>query len=227
MIADPGPTADDGPGVEPSLIRAIQQLPGVLAASVWLAAPGRLRALHITAAPRASGLIIANAAAQLLRRIGLAFESDMIRVAFRDGQESSAPSDRAHSAESPNRFLVLDDLAITRIGSRVTCRVTVRHDNTAFEGEATELDTEAGRVRAAARATLAAAERADHSLALGLEGTTLLDMFGRRYVAASVEAAVDRRFAILAGLVPIDPARSPEEASCLATLRAVDRWILL
>jgi len=72
---------------------------------------------------------------------------------------------------------------------------------------------------------LTAAERAADNVALGLEGTILLDMFGRRYVAASVEAAVDRRFALLAGLVPVDPSRSIEEAACLAALRAVDRWI--
>jgi hypothetical protein len=50
-------------------------------------------------------------------------------------------------------------------------------------------------------------------------------MFGRKYVAASVEAALDRRFALLAGLVPIDPARSLEEAAAMAALHAIDRWI--
>lgn len=94
-----------------------------------------------------------------------------------------------------------------------------------LDGEAVELDTEAGRIRAAARATLAAAERAGDNLALGLEGSALIEMFGRRYVATSVEAAVDRRFATLSGLAPVDPARSIEEAACLATLRAIDRWI--
>jgi hypothetical protein len=50
-------------------------------------------------------------------------------------------------------------------------------------------------------------------------------MFGRRYIAASVEASLERRFALLAGLVPVDPGRSLEEAACLAALRAIDRWI--
>jgi hypothetical protein len=92
-------------------------------------------------------------------------------------------------------------------------------------GAALVLDTAAGRARPAARATLFAAERADTRLALGLEGTVILDMFGRKYVAASVEAAVERRFALLAGLVPVDPGRSLEEAASLAALRAIDRWI--
>jgi hypothetical protein len=123
------------------------------------------------------------------------------------------------------RFLVLRDFDVSRTGARVTCKVRIDRGTTVFEGESVELDTEAGRARAAARATLFAAERADTRLALGLEGTVILDMFGRKYVAASVEAAVERRFALLAGLVPVDPGRSLEEAASLAALRAIDRWI--
>lgn len=196
----------------------------MLAVSVWLAGPQRLRAVHLTVAPRASGVILSNAVAQVLRHHGLSFELDMIRIAFRDGPNRSDPP-RHPEAPKPLRFLLLHDLSVQRAGSRVTCHVAVRREDLIFDGEAVELDTEAGRVRAAARATLAAAEQADPNLALGLEGTTLLDLFGRRYVAASVEAAIERRFAVLAGLVVLDSARSAEEAGCLAALRAIDRWI--
>lgn len=169
-------------------------------------------------------MILSNAAAQVLRHHGLSFDLDMIRIAFRDGPTRADPP-RHPETPKPPRFLLLHDLNVQRSGSRVTCRVAVRRDDVIFDGEAVELDTEAGRVRAAARATLLAAEQADGDLALGLEGTTLLDLFGRRYVAASVEAAIERRFAVLAGLVPVDPSRSSEEAGCLAALRAIDRWI--
>jgi hypothetical protein len=50
-------------------------------------------------------------------------------------------------------------------------------------------------------------------------------MFGRSYAVVSVEASIGRRVATLSGIVPVDPARAPEEATCLATLRAIDRWI--
>ena len=210
------------------LVHAIEQLPGVLAAAVWLTDLGRLRAVHITAAPHASTIIIANATARILRKHGLEFAPESIRVVFRDGDARPAEPVAApgHAAETPvMRFLLLHDLSLTRAGSRVTCTVQVERGPAVFEGEAIELDTEAGRARAAARAALTAAERASDNLALGLEGTILLDMFGRKYVAASVEAAVDRRFALLAGLVPVDPSRSVEEAAVLAALRAIDRWI--
>jgi hypothetical protein len=224
MNPEPIQPPDDSGDLEQKIVHAVQHLPGVLAAAVWLSGPKRIRALHITAAPRASGPIIANAAARMLRRHGVSFEMDMIRVAFRDGPERVEAGSHVLT-QSAGRFLVLHDLTVTRAGSRVTCRVMLRRDDEIFEGETIELDSEAGRVRAAARATLAAAERSDPKRALGLEGTAILALFGRQYVAASIEAALDRRFATLAGLVPIDPARSPEEAGCLAALRAIERWI--
>lgn len=226
MIDDENVPHDVAHDLELWLVQALEQLPGVLAAAVWLADLKRVRAIHITAAPNASGIIITNAVAQILRRHGLQFSPEGIRVAFRDetkpGREA-APAELA--APGAGRFLVLQDLTVQRAGSRVTCSVSVSRGTDRLDGEATELDTEAGRARAAARATLAAAEKAGDRLAIGLEGTHLLDMFGRRYVAASVEAALDRRFALLAGLVPIDPARSLEEAAAMAALHAVDRWI--
>lgn len=208
------------------LVHAIEQLPGVVAAAVWLTDLNRLRATHITAAPNASTIIIANATARILRKHGLEFSPDSIRVVFRDEEARQAPAASTTTDSAATiRFLLLHDLNLTRAGSRVTCTVQVERGPAVFEGEAIELDTQAGRARAAARAALTAAERAAENLALGLEGTILLDMFGRQYVAASVEAAIDRRFALLAGLVPVDPSRSVEEAACLAALRAIDRWI--
>lgn len=226
MNAELAAIRDETGDLQTRLVHDIERLPGVLAAAIWLSGPLHLRALHVTASPRASGLIIANAAAQVLRRHGLTFELDMIRVAFGDGNGTAPQLTPRHDAPAAaGRFLLLHDIAVTRSGSRITCAVSLRRDELVFEGKATELDTDAGRVRAAARATLAAAERSSPDLALGLEGTALFESFGRRYVAASVEAAIDRRFALLAGLVPIDPARSPEEAACLAALSAIDRWI--
>ena len=209
------------------LVHAIEQLPGVLAAAVWLTNLTRLRAVHITAAPTASTIIIANATARILRKHGLEFAPESIRVVFHDEEARPAPGAVAAAGDTSSvvRFLLLHDLSLTRAGSRVTCKVQVERGPAVFEGEAVELDTQAGRARAAARAALTAAERSADDLALGLEGTILLDMFGRKYVAASVEAAIDRRFALLAGLVPVDPSRSVEEAACLAALRAIDRWI--
>jgi hypothetical protein len=226
MIDDENGSRQAAHDLELWLIAALEQLPGASAAAVWLADLKRIRAVHITAAHSASVTILANAAARVLRKHGLEFTPDAIRVIVEEPVEPSATRDSAPTAAPTHvRLLLLHDLSIQRAGSRVTCTVQVERGPDIFEGQAVELDTEAGRARAAARATLSAAESANESLALGLEGTLVLDLFGRRYIATSVEAAVHRRFGLLAGLVPVDPSRSLEEAACLAALRAIDRWI--
>jgi len=146
------------------------------------------------------------------------------------------PDDRTHTdpaeldpaatpAHRSGRFLVLDSLELHRAGPRITCIVKLRKRDQCFRGEASELDTVPGRARAAARATLAAAAQAVEAYSFGLEGSQYIDLFSRRYVAVSVEAVQHRRFVILSGIVALDAARSPEDAVCLATLRAIDRWI--
>ena len=131
----------------------------------------------------------------------------------------------ATPAHRTGRFLVLEAVELHKTSARVTCIIKLSRRDGAFRGEASELDTEAGRARAAARATLAAAAQAVDSVAFGLEGATITEFFGRRYVVVSIEAVRRRRFIILSGIVATDSARSLEEAAALATLRAIDRWI--
>ena len=123
------------------------------------------------------------------------------------------------------RFLLLDHVELHKAGSRVTCIVRLRSRREQYRGEASELDSPTGRVRAAARAALAAASQAVDQVGFGLEGIALADFFGRSYVVVSVEAARARRFAILSGILAIEAARSAEEAAALACLRAIDRWL--
>ena len=89
------------------------------------------------------------------------------------------------------------------------------------------MDTPSGRARAAARATLAAAEQAVPGISLGLEGIAITNLFSRSYLAVSIEAAHERQFVVLAGLVTLEPTRAVEDAAVLATLRAIDRWIAM
>ncbi|MGQ0813105.1 MAG: hypothetical protein ACT4O1_01405 [Gemmatimonadota bacterium] len=123
------------------------------------------------------------------------------------------------------RFLILSGIQLERGNREIHCRVQLSRAGKLYHGEARELDTPAGRARSAARATLAAAEQAVPGIALGLEGIALVELFSRSYVVASIEAAQDREFVLLAGLVTLEPSRALEDAAVLATLRAVDRWI--
>jgi hypothetical protein len=201
----------------------LERLPGVLAAAAWLHANGELRDTRIHIMPGVAPTIIANAAARVLQALSIPFEQKAIRtthIALPEDMHSFALGDSA-----PRRLLLLQDIALNRVGAHVTCRVQLIRDDEAASGEARELDTAAGRLRAAALATLRAAENTTENLALGLEGANVIQLFGREYAAVSVEASIGRRAATLCGLVPVEPARAPEEAACLATLRAVDRWM--
>jgi hypothetical protein len=133
----------------------------------------------------------------------------------------------ATPAQRSGRFLVLDNVELHKSSSRVTCIVKLQRSGESFRGEASELDTNSGRLRAAARATLAAAAQAVDTVSFGLEGAACVELFSRRYIVVSIEAAHRRQFILLSGIIASESARFPEEAAALATLRAIDRWIAL
>lgn len=119
----------------------------------------------------------------------------------------------------------MTSIQLERRNQEVHCRVELTRGEHSFLGEAREMDSMAGRARAAARATLAAAEQAAPDVQLGLEGISMVDLFSRHYVAVSIEAAFRRDFVLLAGMVNLDATRAIEDAAVLATLRAIDRWL--
>jgi hypothetical protein len=201
----------------------LERLPGVMAAAVWLHPSGELRDARIHILPGVAPTIIANAAARVLQALAVPYDQRAIRTTH-----LVLPEDvqgLALGTAPAGRLLLLQDITLTRAGGHVTCRVQLVREDATATGEARELDTAAGRLRAAAIATLRAAENTTDNLALGLEAATIAPLFGRNYAAVSIEASIGRRVATLCGLVPVEPTRAPEEAACLATLRAIDRWM--
>ncbi len=153
-----------------------------------------------------------------IRERGLSLQDSALRLAV---LEPDAADARARGGWS--RPLVRHDLQILRGDQRAICRVELLHDGAVVAAEAADLDTEAGRARAAARATLDAAEAAYPGRSLGLEGLRVVDLGGRLHIALSVEAVSERRSARLSAISAIDP--SYEEAACLAALGAIERWL--
>lgn len=201
----------------------LERLPGVITAAAWLADSTRLRDVRIHILPGAAPTIISNAASGVLRALGIAFDPGTVRittVVLPETMELPTPVEGGS-----NRMLLLHDLTLSRTGSHVSCRIALMRRGTIATGEAHELDTATGRVRATASATLRAAEQAFEKLALGLEGASVVNLFGRNYGVVSVEAAIGRTSATLSGIVAVDNGRAAEEAVCLATLRAIDRWL--
>ncbi|MEO5509307.1 MAG: hypothetical protein ABIV28_00765 [Longimicrobiales bacterium] len=208
-------------GLELRIIAEVERLPGVIAAAVWIE-NREIVDLRIHAQPGASSTILGNAVIQVVERFDVGMDPRVLRIVA-----ATIPGLEEQEALTGGRFLILQDISLVREGSRVTCNVRLAYEAGIVTGEASEVDSESGRARAAALATLRAAEGTSDGLVLALEGLSVVVLFGRRYVAVAVEAAVRRRFATLSALSPIDSGRPLEESACLAVLRAIDRWIAL
>jgi hypothetical protein len=203
--------------------RELERLPGVLAAAVWIDDDRSLRDARIHIMPGAAALIVGNAGARVLQALGISAEPAALRttvLALAEEMQSFVATPAAGG-----RCLLLQDLSLSRTGAHVICRVQLVRGGVPAAGEARELDTPAGRVRAVANATLRAAEATVQDLAFGLEAAAVIPFSGRSYAIVSIEASIGRRVASLAGLVSVEAQRGDEEAVCLATLRAIDRWI--
>ncbi len=209
------------------LAEELERLGGVLAAAVRLGGDNEVRDVYIAAAEGSAIPAIRDAAAEALRKAGLSVAPSTLRIGAVEAGESAPAPPATTPAEAPpwrGRFLLLDGVDVQRTANRAQCQVRLLRLDEGFEGQAEDLDTELGRARAAARATLTAAEKASPS-ALGLEGIQIAELFGRRYVVVSVEASAARRFVVLSGILALEGSRSLEETAALATLRAVERFI--
>jgi len=207
---------DDTRRLERVVAEALEAIPGVLAAAVWLNGPAEVREAFVTAAPGASISAIRTTAADVISAQGVVVPAEVLHVALLE------PSAMPPTLQN-GRYLLLDSIETRRASNFVTCRVRLQRRGRSRTAEAQELDTEQGRARAAARATLDAAQHVTSGIRLALEGVQLLEVFGRRYVVLSVEAAFARRFSHLPGIALFD--RSIEDAACLAALDAIERWV--
>ncbi len=129
------------------------------------------------------------------------------------------------------RLLVFDDVEVRRSRSRgVTCRVTLRRDDTEYAGEAEGPESERSRVDLAARAAVVAVAEAVRAArpddrALALEGAKLIEAFDREFVFVSVRARHGRETMVLTGTCEVRD--SAETSAALAVLDATNRWTQL
>lgn len=199
---------------------------GVLAAVVSLEEGGqRLRDLYITAAPGTNAKAIRQEAAALLDRHGVSVPAGSVRIAVLEhvrGAQPGPEQQQSHPYKYP-RFLQVLNVETQRTRGQAVCRVSLGSRDQVLYGEAADTDTDAGRARAAARATLQAGELAVPGVRLGLQGLLVLDLAGQRHVALSIEGIANRRYAVLSGIAAISSA--VEDAACYAALCAIERWL--
>jgi len=125
--------------------------------------------------------------------------------------------------------LVYSGVEVRFGNGRAEARVRLAVDEEVFDGEAHDVDTQSGRIRAAASATLAAAADACRgSMEFHLEGASLVRVFDRDMVIVSAVAfspLVGRKPLPLVGAQPVDI--DVEEAATFASLKAIARVVTL
>jgi hypothetical protein len=190
----------------------LERLPGVLAATVFDDAPDGPR-VYLATDPLADTDTLRATVLGLLRDRGLHAPPDHVHIA--------APGPRRAAGGVLPRA-ALDSVDTHRTEDRTECTVRLRTATRVATGTAADTDTPAGRLRAAANATLRASESLYADLRVGLQGIREMDLFGRRVVAVLLEATAGRAHVHLPSIALVD--RSPEEAAALATLRGLRSW---
>ena len=125
--------------------------------------------------------------------------------------------------------LVYSGLEVHFGSGRTQLRVSLDANGDTFVGEARDVDTRGGRIRAAAAATLAAAAAGcKGAMEFHLEGASVVRVFDRDMVLVSVAAVstlLGRKPLALVGAQPIDG--DAEEAAAFAALKAIGRVVVL
>lgn len=189
----------------------LERLPGVLAATVFTDTPDGPR-VYLATRPDTDPDALRAATVALLGDRGLYTRPDRVHI--------GTPHRQAPHANLPR--VSLDSLDVHRTANRAECIVRLRAPDRSTSGAASEPDTRAGRARAAARATLGAAEVLDPELRFGLHGVRSLELFGHDALLVLVEASTGRSHTHLPGSALV--LRSVEEAAALATLQALRSW---
>ena len=148
-------------------------------------------------------------------------------------QASTAPA-TAIDLTSARRMLVFENVELHRSRERgLVCRVTLTQGERAFAGEAKGPASERSRIDLTARATVLAMMEAlsgielasTRSRSLSLEGTQVVEVFGREFVFVSVAAREGRETVMLTGSCEVQ--ESTETSAVLAVLNATNRWMQL
>ncbi len=133
--------------------------------------------------------------------------------------------------DASRRVLLFEDVELRRSRERgLTCRVTLTRGERAFAGEAKGQSSERSRIDLAARATVLAMAEAfgpgsARTRSLSLEGSQVVEAFGREFVFVSLSAREGRDAVVLTGSCEVQ--ESTETSSVLAVLNATNRWIQL
>ena len=218
----------------------LRELPSVLGAYVSEDMEGHPREIHLLVRAGPEPAHLARDIRNLLEeRLGVPIDQRVISIAqmARPTAPEAAAPDPEPASEAPARSArtsggrpVFSGLESTVSSGHVQVTVRLQWRGEVAEGKAEAADTQAGRARAAATATLNSAMAAawNEALKFELDFASMVQALDGEYVLVSVlgmSPSLGRRPLALVGAQPIEG--DVESAAALATLKAVNRVLSL
>ena len=216
----------------------LRELPSVLGAYVSEDMEGHPREVHLLVRSGPEPGSLARDIRNLLEeRLGVPIDQRVISIAQLATEQMPEPESEEEPESAPARRPqggggrpIFAGLESTVAAGHVRVTVRLEWRGEVAEGSAEAADTQPGRARAAATATLASAMEAawNEELRFELDFASLVQALDGEYVLVSVlgmSAALGRRPLPLVGAQPIEG--DVESAAALATLKAVNRVLSL
>lgn len=216
----------------------LRELPSILGAHVSEDLEGRPREVHLLVrhGPDPAGLA-RDIHGLLEERLGIPIDQRVISIAQleRDSGEAGADwepgpgsvdREREADPETEDSRPIFAGMESTTTAGQVKVNVRLQWGAEASEGVADALDTQPGRARAAATATLRSATRApwNRDVDLDLDFASIVPALDGEYVLVSVLAMSSRLGRRPLSLVSAHPVEGDvETATALATLKAINR----
>jgi hypothetical protein len=204
------------------------ELTGVVSARIVADPEGRIQEIHVLTDFRTTPKqTVRNVESALLAQLGVQVDHRKVSVAQTQGPADGATAKIIGIGQLTGvRRYLFDGYEFERkMPQSIICRVRLRLDEEEYVGEAEGTDIERGRLNAAAQAVLNALQLAEEGeLGFALDGVKQIDVFDLPVVVVAIYGLFGRTRTYLAGASPVN--ESPEHSAILATLKAVNRWIL-
>lgn len=203
----------------------LQSLQAVLSARVVVSPVGEIQEVHVLASSGVSPKqVVRNVESALLAHLGIKVDHRKISVAqTAEVQPIEALEQSAVKLEAQRRGVVYQSLELVAAAPhRVRFAVTLEVNGQEVVGQDEAAETTRARLQAAARAAVAALDKALPRGTFQLDGVKIIEAFDEELVVAGVHVVDGRETRLLTGTAEVREA--PEQAAVLAVLDATNRW---
>ena len=203
----------------------LQSLQSVLSSRVVVSPVGEIQEVHVLASSGVSPKqVVRNVESALLAHLGIKVDHRKISVAQTAEVEPIEALERSVvKQESMRRGVVYQSLELMAAAPhRVRFAVTLEVNGQEVVGQDEAAETTRSRLQSAARAAVAALDKALPQGTFQLEGVKIIEAFEEELVVAGVHVVDGRETRLLTGTAEIREAA--EQAAVLAVLDATNRW---